>query len=89
MPIDTDQANSGLDPLETRSADNDREIDQPDDLEQPEEGPSLSGAGAIPSGSTMNHWKTASPDADATNSDSMPHTKSTPMPGETAIRTSV
>lgn len=90
MPIDTNQAraSAGADPLEKRSAD-DREIDQPDDLEQPDEGPSLSGAGAIPSGSTMNHWKTASPDADATDPNSMPGTKSTPMPGETEIRTSV
>ena len=89
MPIDTDQASAGVDPLEKRSADDNREIDQPDDLEQPDEGPALSGAGAIPSGSTMNHWKTSSPNADATEPNSMPHTKSTPMPGETEIRTSV
>ena len=88
MPIDTDQDNAGVDPLEKRSAD-DREIDNPDDLEQPDEGPALSGVGAMPSGSTMNHWKTASPNADATDPDSMPRTKSTPMPGESAIRTSV
>lgn len=88
MPIDTDETSAGVDPLEKRSAD-DREIDEPDDLEQPDEGPALSGAGAMPSGSTMNHWKTASPNADATDSNSMPRTKSTPMPGETEIRTSV
>lgn len=89
MPIHTDQASAAADPLEKRSADNDADIDQPDDLEQPDEGPSLSGAGAIPSGSNMNHWKTASPEADVTDPDSMPGTKSTPMPGETEIRTSV
>lgn len=88
MPIDTDQAGAGVDPLEKRSA-RDGEIDQPDDLEQPEEGPALSGAGAIPSGSNMNHWRTASPNTDATDPDSMPGTKSTPMPGESATRTSV
>jgi len=88
MPIHTDQASAGADPLEKRSAD-DRDIDQPNDLEQPDEGPALSGAGAIPSGSNMNHWKTASPGADATDPNSMPATKSTAMPGETEVRTSV
>ena len=88
MPIDTDQASAGADPLEKRSAD-DAEIDQPDDLEQPDEGPALSGAGAMPGGSNMNHWKTAAPGADATDPNSMPGTKSTPMPDETEIRTSV
>ena len=89
MPTNADQGNSGGSPLEMRSADDDADIDQPDDLEQLDEGPALSGAGALPGGSDMNHWKTASPGTDATDPDSMPHTKSTPMPGETEIRISV
>lgn len=56
------------------------------ETEQPEDGPAMSGAGAQPSGSSMNHWKTASPNPDATRPESMPHTKSTPLPGETEDR---
>jgi len=69
--------------------DGDSDITRPDDQEQPDEGVALSGAGAQPSGSTMNHWATASPSADATDPASMPHTKSTPLPGETEDRVSV
>jgi hypothetical protein len=74
--------------VEERNAD-DVDIAEPDDLEQPDEGPAMSGAGAMPGGSNMNHWITASPNADATDPESMPHTKSTPMPGETKHRTAV
>lgn len=88
MPNAAGEGNDRVEGVEMRSAD-DAEITQPDDQEQLEEGPAMSGAGAMPSGSIMNHWETASPNADATNPDSMPHTKSTPMPGETESRASV
>ena len=88
MPNAAGEANDQVEGVEIRS-DDDADIKHPDDQEQLEEGPAMSGAGAMPSGSIMNHWGTASPNADATNSDSMPHTKSTPMPGETEIRASV
>jgi hypothetical protein len=80
--------NHGVEGVEIRSADDD-DIKQPDDQEQLEDGPAMSGAGAMPGGSVMNHWTTASPNADATDPATMPRTKSTPMPGETEIRTSV
>ena len=88
MPNAAGQENHRVEGVEIRSAD-DADITHPDDQEQLEEGPAMSGAGAMPSGSVMNHWKTASPNADATDPDSMPRTKSTPMPGETENRTSV
>ena len=88
MPNAAGEGNHRVQDVENRSAD-DADIKQPDDQEQPEEGPAMSGGGAMPGGSSMNHWGTASPNADATDSGSMPHTKSTPMPGETEIRTSV
>ena len=88
MPNTAGDGNLRVEGAEIRSAD-DADIKQPDDQEQLEEGPAMSGGGAMPGGSVMNHWKTASPNADATDPDSMPRTKSTPMPGETEIRTSV
>lgn len=88
MPNAAETGSDRVEGLEVRSAD-DADIEHPDDQEQLEEGPALSGAGAMPGGSTMNHWDTASPNADATVPSSMPRTKSTPMPGETKNRTSV
>ena len=88
MPNAAGDGNDRVEGVEIRSAD-DAEITHPDDQEQLEDGPAMSGAGAGPGGSIMNHWETASPNADATDPDSMPHTKSTPMPGETEIRISV
>ncbi len=46
----------------------------------------MTGAGAQPSGSEMDHWKTAHPNPDATKPETMPKTASTPMPGETEDR---
>ena len=57
--------------------------------ESPDEGPTMTGAGAQPSGNAMDHWATASPNTDATKPDTMPNTKSTPLPGETEDRTPV
>jgi hypothetical protein len=88
MPNAAGERNDHVDGVEIRDTD-DADIKHPDDQEQLEEGPAMSGGGAMPSGSIMNHWQTASPNADATDPDSMPHTKSTPMPGETEIRLSV
>lgn len=88
MPNATGEGTDQVEGVEIRGAD-DADIKHPDDQEQLDEGPAMSGAGAMPSGSIMNHWETASPSADATDPDSMPQTKSTPMPGETEIRASV
>jgi hypothetical protein len=88
MPNAAGEGNHEVKGVEKRSA-GDADIIQPDDQEQLDEGPAMSGGGAMPGGSNMNHWDTASPSADATNPDSMPKTKSTPMPGETEDRTSV
>lgn len=88
MPNAAGEGTHRVEGVDKRSA-NDADITEPDDQEQLDEGPAMSGGGAMPGGSNMNHWETASPNADATDADSMPHTKSTPMPGETEIRTSV
>jgi hypothetical protein len=64
-------------------------ISNPDDQEQLEGAPSFSSAGAMPGHSIMNNWGTASPDADATKPETMPNTRSTPLPGETEVRRSV
>lgn len=48
----------------------------------PDDGPTMSQAGAMPSGSEMAHWDTGMARADATRPASMPKTKSAPMPGE-------
>jgi hypothetical protein len=62
------------------------ETRDPDTLNQPDEGPAMSGAGAQPSGNTMDHWNTGQPTPDATKPETMPNTASTPLPGETEDR---
>ena len=79
------EGNHRVEGVEERSEDDD-EIRDPDTLNQPDEGPAMSGAGAQPGGNAMDHWKTASPSADATKPETMPNTKSTPLPGETEDR---
>ena len=64
----------------------DDEIRDPESLDNPDEGPAMTGAGAGPSGSAMDHWATAMPSADATKPETMPNTESTPLPGETEDR---
>jgi hypothetical protein len=64
----------------------DKDIRHPEDQDQPDEGPAMSGAGAGPSGNAMDHWETAMPNADATKPETMPNTASTPLPGETEDR---
>ena len=62
------------------------ETRDPDSLNQPDEGPTMTGEGAMPSGNSMDHWNTASPNTDATKPETMPNTPSTPLPGETEDR---
>ncbi|MGI8984084.1 MAG: hypothetical protein ACR2HM_06075 [Acidimicrobiales bacterium] len=71
--------------------------DERDDIEgrkagtedNPDEGTAMTGAGAQPSGSAMDHWATAMPNTDATKPETMPDTESEPLPGETENRPSV
>ncbi len=70
---------------EERSSE-DAEIRHPDDQDQPDEGPAMSGGGAMPSGNAMDHWATSQPSPDATKPETMPNTASAPMPGETEDR---
>lgn len=88
MPNTDSQGTRAVAGVETRSA-ADAGIRHPDDQEQLDEGPAFTAGGAMSGGSSMNHWTTASPDADATKPETMPHTKSTPLPGETKNRLSV
>ncbi len=85
MPNVAGEGNHAVEGVDERGAD-DADVTAPDDQEQLDGGPAMSGVGAMPSGSTMNHWATASPNTDATDRSSMPQTKSTPLPGETADR---
>ena len=54
--------------------------------DSPDKGTTMTPGGAMPSGGTMDHWATASPNTDALQPDTMPKTKSTPLPGETEDR---
>ena len=49
-----------------------RESRDPEDQENPDSGPTMSGAGASPGGNAMDHWATAMPNADATKPETMP-----------------
>ena len=49
-----------------------RETRDPEDQENPDSGPTMSGAGAEPGGNAMDHWATAMPNADATKPETMP-----------------
>ena len=40
--------------------------------ENPDEGPTMTGAGAEPAGNAMDHWATAMPNTDATKPETMP-----------------
>lgn len=71
--------------VDERGTDDDA-VRHPDDQSQPEEGPAMSGAGAGPSGSAMDHWATSQPNVDATKPESMPNTASAPLPGESEDR---
>lgn len=69
-------ADAEAEPLDEHVAESAANSDGPDD------GPTMSQAGAMPSGSEMTHWHTGMARPDSTNSSTMPETKSTPMPGE-------
>jgi hypothetical protein len=47
-------------------------IKDPQSQDNPDEGPSMTGAGAEPAGNSMDHWATAMPNADATKPETMP-----------------
>ncbi len=50
----------------------DDDIRDPESLDNPDEGPTMSGAGAGPGGNAMDHWNTANPNTDATKPETMP-----------------
>ena len=50
----------------------DDDVRDPESLDNPDEGPALSGVGAIPGGNAMDHWDTAMPSPDATKPETMP-----------------
>ena len=49
-----------------------RESQDPESLDNPDEGPAMSGSGAEPGGNAMDHWNTAMPNTDATKPETMP-----------------
>jgi hypothetical protein len=49
-----------------------RESRDPETLDNPDEGPTLTGVGAEPGGNAMDHWNTAHPNTDATKPETMP-----------------
>lgn len=56
-----------------KTAQPDVEQTEEDDTEtQPDGGPTMTQAGAMPSGSEMAHWNTANPRPDATKPETMP-----------------
>lgn len=48
------------------------EVLDPQDQDNPDEGPTMGGPGAQPGGNAMDHWKTAMPNTDATRPETMP-----------------
>ena len=58
----------------------------PETQDNPDEGATMTGAGATSGGSAMDHWNTAMPNADATKPETMPEalggTGETPNPDE-------
>ena len=60
----------------------------PQDQDNPDEGATMTGAGAVAGGSAMDHWKTAMPNTDATKPETMPEalggTGETPNPIESS-----
>ncbi len=49
-----------------------RESRDPETLDNPDQGPTLTGVGAEPGGNAMDHWATAHPNTDATKPETMP-----------------
>ena len=49
-----------------------RESRDPESLDNPDEGPTMTGIGASPGGNSMDHWATAHPNTDATKPETMP-----------------
>jgi len=47
-------------------------VRDPQDQDNPDDGPTMTGAGAEPGGNAMDHWNTAMPNADATKPETMP-----------------
>jgi len=64
----------------------DPDVKDPQDQDNPDDGPTMSGAGAEPGGNAMDHWATAMPNTDATKPETMPKrlggTGETPNPDE-------
>lgn len=60
----------------------------PQTVDNPDEGPTMTGGGAEPGGNSMDHWGTAMPNADATKPETMPEalggTGETPNPEESS-----
>jgi len=54
--------------------------------ESPGGGTTMTPAGAMPSGGSMDNWATAMPNTDATKPETMPNTVSKDLPGETKDR---
>ena len=51
--------------------------------DSPDKGTTMTPGGAMPAGGAMDHWATAMPNTDATKPETMPKTKTEPLPGET------
>jgi hypothetical protein len=49
-----------------------RESRDPETMDNPDEGPTMTGGGAEPGGNAMDHWNTAMPNTDATKPETMP-----------------
>ena len=63
-------------------AEDEPEVRDPEDQGSPDEGPTMSGTGALPGGNSMDHWATAMPNADATKPETMPDGGTSPGQNE-------
>lgn len=82
MPQAAGEGNHRRTGVEERD-DAERGITDPQDQDNPDNGPAMSGAGAEPSGNSMSHWATAMPNTDATKPETMPDGGTTPTKNET------
>ncbi|HEX3623729.1 MAG TPA: hypothetical protein VHT97_15550 [Acidimicrobiales bacterium] len=83
MPQAAGEGNHRREGVEERDVSDDA-VRDPQDQDNPDNGPAMTGAGAEPGGNSMSHWATAMPNADATKPETMPQTGTTPRSNETS-----
>ncbi len=82
MPQAAGEGHHRAEGVDERATD-DPQVKDPETQDNPDEGPTMTGAGAEPGGNSMSHWATAMPNADATKPETMPNGGTTPRSNDT------